>query len=140
MIKALSFFILLLFATNSFTQNVPSNPSTESNTLGIAVKEKNNNKSMQTAPLVSTDEQFSFMNVIMVPEKDLIVMQLKNLNTQDFDIALTDSVGKVIDKTTMLQGSTITYFNTEMLYNGDYFIKIANGKDWLVKRVTVSKK
>ena len=80
------------------------------------------------------------MNVIMVPEKDLIVMQLKNLNTQDFDIALTDSVGKVIDKTTMLQGSTITYFNTEMLYNGDYFIKIANGKDWLVKKVTVSKK
>ena len=130
MMKAMCFFILFLITASAIGQKV----TTESSIYGLA------DKSIATAPKVSTDEQFSFMNVIMVPEKDLIVMQLKNLNTQDFDIALTDSVGKVIDKTTMLQGSTISYFNTEMLYNGDYFIKIANGKDWLVKKVTVSKK
>jgi len=89
---------------------------------------------------IDTDNtQTSFMNVFVVPEKELIVIQIKNLNTQDLEVTLLDSMNKEIKKTMLYQASTIAYFETQTLYSGDYVIKISDGVSSIRKKITLNK-
>ena len=85
------------------------------------------------------DDQRSGIKVFVVPEKELIVIQCNNLLTEDLTILLFDSSGLQIKKTEMYQGSTIAYFDTQTFYSGEYVIKISNGKEWLIKNITLTK-
>ena len=90
--------------------------------------------------LFSTEEEIDdYLTVYTVPDKELIVVQWKNLNIVDMEIVLTDASEKVIHKTILYKGSTIAYFETQTLYKGDYFIKISDGKNWLRKKISLIK-
>ena len=90
--------------------------------------------------LFSTEEEIDdYLTVYTVPDKELIVVQWKNLNTVDMEIVLTDASEKVIHKTILYKGSTIAYFETQTLYKGDYFVKISDGKNWLRKKISLIK-
>jgi hypothetical protein len=54
-------------------------------------------------------------------------------------VSLLDIAGKVINKTTIKQGSTIAYFDTRTLYAGTYFVKISNGVNSITKTVLIAK-
>jgi len=83
--------------------------------------------------------QPELMNVFVAPEKELIVVQWKNLNTENRDVILVDSLGKTIQKTTLYQGSTIAYFDTQTLYSGNYEIRIPDGNIFLSRKLILHK-
>ena len=79
------------------------------------------------------------MNVFVAPEKELIVIQIKNLNTQNLEITLLDATEKELKKTFLNTASTIAFFETDTLYNGDYVIKISDGISSIRKKITLNK-
>lgn len=79
------------------------------------------------------------MMVYPNPASDLAAVQLNNLNKEDVMVELYDIKGALIQKTTIYQGSTIAYFDTRKLYNGEYIIKIYNGKEVLNKKILIEK-
>ena len=95
--------------------------------------------SIKTFSSEIADSQSDFMNVFVVPEKELIVIQIKNLNTSDLEIKLFDASGDELKKTFLYKASTIAFFDTQTLYNGDYLIKISDGISSLEKKIMLNK-
>jgi hypothetical protein len=62
------------------------------------------------------------------PASDLIAVQLKDILRNEVRLELFDATGKLVQNTSIYQGSTIGYFDTRTLYDGQYFVKISNGK------------
>ncbi|MBI3233478.1 MAG: YHYH protein [Bacteroidetes bacterium] len=58
------------------------------------------------------------------PASDLVAVQLGNLAKENIQVELFDITGKSIQRTTLYQGSTIVYFDTQTLYNGEYIIRL----------------
>jgi hypothetical protein len=48
------------------------------------------------------------------------------LNKSDLNAELFDITGKSVIKNTLLQGSTISFFDVSTLYSGIYFLKVGN--------------
>jgi hypothetical protein len=51
---------------------------------------------------------------------------MKNLVNQNVKVALIDVSGKIVTEATILQGSSIGYIDTSILYQGVYFLKVYN--------------
>jgi len=64
-------------------------------------------------------------------------VQLSNLSKQNVNIQLYDMLGKEIQSTVIYQGSTIAYFDTRTLYNGQYLIKTISNENVITKTVTI---
>jgi hypothetical protein len=56
------------------------------------------------------------------------MVQVNSLLAKDLEISLIDISGKLIDKKTIFQGSTIAYFDVSTLYKGIYFLKTNTGQ------------
>jgi len=72
------------------------------------------------------------------PASDLLIIQMLDLNVEDLSVELFDVQGKLVAQTTLLQGSTIAYFDIQTLYAGQYLVKISNGKTIATHKVTVA--
>jgi hypothetical protein len=81
----------------------------------------------------------SEFNIFAANNQDLIVIQRKTLNKDNLEVKLFDLNGKLIEKTFLYQGSTIAFFDTKKLYNGEYFIHINNGNEIFKGKVIVIK-
>jgi hypothetical protein len=81
------------------------------------------------------------LNVVIYPNpaSDLVAVQLNDLSKQDIQVELYDMMGKFVQSTTIYQGSTIAYFDTRILYNGDYVVRIHDGADIISKKISVLK-
>ncbi len=71
------------------------------------------------------------------PASEFIAVQLSNLSKQNVNIKLYDMLGKEIQSTVIYQGSTIAYFDTRTLYNGQYLIKIISNEKVINKTVGI---
>lgn len=60
------------------------------------------------------------------PASNLVAVQLNNVSQENFIVTLYDLSGKLIQQTALYQGSTIAYFDTQMLNSGTYLVNIAN--------------
>lgn len=78
----------------------------------------------------SIDEQITLekISVYPNPSNDVLMVQINSLLTKDLEISLIDINGKLIDKKTIFQGSTIAYFDVSTLYKGIYFLKTNAGQ------------
>jgi Leucine-rich repeat (LRR) protein len=79
------------------------------------------------------------IKVIPNPATDLVAIQLLGLANSDILIELLDLTGRKIQTSTILQGSTIAYFDTSKLYNGEYIVKISNGESLISKKLMIVK-
>ena len=81
-------------------------------------------------PSTSIDEQITLekISVYPNPSNDILMVQVNGLLAKDLEISLVDFNGKLIDKKTIFQGSTIAYFDVSTLYNGIYFLKTNAGQ------------
>ncbi len=82
------------------------------------------------------------MNITVFPNptSDLIAIQIKDLVKENYEVSLFDMTGKLLDKTTLFQGSTIVYFDTKTLYSGDYFVTlISKSGSKILKKVSILK-
>jgi hypothetical protein len=76
-----------------------------------------------TSELVENELDFS---VFPNPSNDLLIVQVNGLNKSDLNAELFDITGKSVIKNTLLQGSTISFFDVSTLYSGIYFLKVGN--------------
>lgn len=79
------------------------------------------------------------VNIFPNPATDLIAIQIKDLVKENYEVVLYDVTGKVIEKKTLYQGSTIVYFDTKTLYSGVYFVKIIVGDSVINKKIIIEK-
>jgi hypothetical protein len=78
------------------------------------------------------------LSIFPNPTNDMVVIQSYSPVVSDLEIELFDLNGKLILKDTLKQGSTMCYLNLETLYSGIYFVKIADNKDSITKKVVIS--
>lgn len=64
------------------------------------------------------------VNIFPNPVTDLIAIQMLDLVKENYEVELHDITGRLVDRTTLLQGSTIVYFDTKTIYAGEYFITL----------------
>ncbi len=80
------------------------------------------------------------VKIFYAEKSELIVIQSIGLNKDNLTIQLIDQNGKFIQETILYQGSTLAYFDTQTLYNGDYTIKIIGPTGTSIENVTIKKK
>jgi hypothetical protein len=73
------------------------------------------------------------------PATDLVALQVKNLVKENLTLQLMDMTGRIIQSTEIHAGSTIAYFDTQLLYAGEYVVKISSNSATVTKKLTVVK-
>jgi hypothetical protein len=101
------------------------------------------NESVTTyIPVVGVaDNELDKLNITVFPNpaSDLVAVQFGTVSQTDFDVILSDIDGKLVQKTKILQGSTMAHFDTRTLYSGEYVITIQNGNTMLSKKILIVK-
>ena len=95
----------------------------------------------QYIPSISSmNELQTDLNAIITypnPASDLIAIQLNGLNRKDIPLQMFDLKGKLIMSSKIVQGSTIAFFDTRTIYNGEYLIAIGEENMRITKKVVV---
>ena len=82
---------------------------------------------IQYLPSASSINEDAFnindISIFPNPAADLIAIQLNGLNKKDVPVYLYDLKGRLLLSSVIVQGSTLTYFDTRTLYDGEYIIK-----------------
>jgi hypothetical protein len=73
------------------------------------------------------------------PSNDFIAVQYVGLNTENLTLELIDVTGKIVQKTTLNQGSAIAYLDTKTIYAGTYLVKITGANGALTKKIVITK-
>ena len=73
------------------------------------------------------------------PSSELIAIQINGLVQEDFIIELVSLGGKILDSTKINKGSTVAFFNTQLLYGGTYMVVISSGENRLTKKLVIFK-
>jgi hypothetical protein len=90
-----------------------------------------------TSSISNTDLEDVNINIYPNPANDIIAIQWNDINTENKRVELFDALGKLVQSTILLQGSTITHFDTRTLYNGMYEVKISDNKSSITKKVMI---
>ena len=90
--------------------------------------------------LANADFNLSKINVKIYPNpaQEFIAIQA-DMQENNLDITLIDELGKTIQTTQILQGSTLAIMDLTSVYNGIYFVKVANGKDDKTYKIIVNR-
>ena len=85
------------------------------------------------------DVNASDLNLLTYPNPadDLLAIQWKSVNKQNSTIELFDIQGKLIQTTTLYQGSSVAYFDTRSLYDGEYIVRMAIGDQFITKKIII---
>ena len=94
---------------------------------------------VSTAGVFDSKMDENKVSVFPNPASDIIAIQLKGLTTEHVSVELYDIVGKLVQKSAINQGSTITYLDTKTLYEGTYFVKIISNNSVITKKVIITK-
>jgi hypothetical protein len=90
-----------------------------------------------TTAVANTAQAQPVINIFPNPTADMVAIQLMNMTTENIDIELYDMTGRMVQKTTIYQGSTIAYFDTKTLYNGEYIVRIPTKEGVIAKKVSI---
>lgn len=75
--------------------------------------------------------------VIVSENAEFIAVQLKGLLSKELSVKLVSLDGKVIATSQIHQGQTISYLQTQNLYNGIYLVVITDGDSRIEKKVEI---
>mgnify|MGYP005666365017 CR=1 FL=1 len=73
------------------------------------------------------------------PVADLLAVQVNDLAAEDFQVELFDLSGRLIKASRINKGSTITYIDTQTIYEGTYVVKVSSGKYSFSDKVIIAK-
>ena len=71
------------------------------------------------------------------PTQDIIAIQSDKVLLLDMQAELIDAGGKVVELKIFVQGTYICYFDTSILYNGIYTIRIYNSQESKIFKVVI---
>jgi len=74
---------------------------------------------------ILTELNDALIKIFSNPISEVLVIQLVDINTENLNVELFDLNGKQIAKTQLLQGSTLAYFDTKLIYSGTYVVRIS---------------
>ncbi len=77
------------------------------------------------------------VSVFPNPTADLVAVQLLGLVEQDYVVSLMDASGRQLRQQYIRTGQTITYFDTQTLYRGVYFVRIAGSQGEVTRKIVV---
>jgi len=94
-----------------------------------------------TGTTAISELDFEQLNITVFPNpsSDLIAIQINDLVKEDFQVDLLDMAGRVIQSSQIQKGTTIAYFDVQTVYEGVYFVRIANGKLSTSKKIIITK-
>ncbi len=92
-----------------------------------------------SSSLSHIENQFLEVNIYPNPASDLIAVQYVGLNQENLRLELLDLSGRLIHMTTLLQGTTIAYFDTQTIYSGLYYVRVIGSKGIGTKKIMVAK-
>ncbi|MFN5416015.1 MAG: YHYH protein [Flavobacteriia bacterium] len=73
------------------------------------------------------------------PASDIVAVQIPSAMKENYAVSLYDMSGKLIQSTTLIQGSTIAHFDTRTLYSGEYVIEISTEAGKITKKIVLEK-
>lgn len=73
------------------------------------------------------------------PASNLIAVQVGHLVSGDLNADLTDINGKILKTNKINKGQTITYFDTQTLYEGIYFVKISDQEHFSTHKIVIKR-
>ena len=79
------------------------------------------------------------ISVFPNPANDIVAVQSDGLTTSDLKVELFDMSGRLMQTSSIFQGSTIAYFDTRTLYSGEYIIKVSSDTELSVKKLILTK-
>jgi hypothetical protein len=90
--------------------------------------------------LENADFNLSDLNIKVYPNpaQEFIAIQT-DIQEKDLEVTLIDVLGKQLQTQKIVQGSTLCIFDLSAVYNGTYFIKIANNKTDKTVKIIVNK-
>lgn len=77
------------------------------------------------------------VSVFPNPVSDLLVVQCSLAGRSDRKAVLTDMTGRVVAEQTIPAGSTMCYFNVEVLYKGMYIVTVEDGLYKTSSKITI---
>ncbi len=89
-----------------------------------------------------TAENYSdelILSIFPNPASDFVGVQMSGLLKENVRMELYDISGRLIQKSMLNQGSTISYFDTRTLYAGEYFVRIYTNSEVISKKLSVVK-
>ena len=92
-------------------------------------------------PTTALNEGIKGLDVTVFPNpsSEIIAIQVNDMVRESMEVALYDMMGKLIQTTTLNQGSTIAFFDARKLYDGEYVVTISNGNEIVSKKVMIAK-
>ena len=68
----------------------------------------------------------------------MLAVQINKVQSVDLHLQLLDINGRLVQQSTIYQGSTLAYFDTRTLYDGEYIVKLSDGKQVHTEKVIVA--
>ena len=90
-----------------------------------------------TSGIAAQTESSIILNAFPNPSADFVAVQVGQLVASDLSVDVFDLTGRLVQRSEIAQGSTITYVDTRTLYNGDYVIKVYNDSIALSQKITI---
>lgn len=86
---------------------------------------------------ITTAGELPAVNIFPNPAADYIAVQIGNMTNENVAVDLYDITGRALQHTTLYQGSTIAYFDTKTLYNGNYIVRLKTSAGTISKQVAI---
>ena len=93
-----------------------------------------------TTTLASNTFENSDFKVTIAPNpaSEFIAIQTP-MAQNDMDVYLINELGQIVKTSTILQGSTLCVIETDTIYNGIYFVKVANANESKTIKIIIKK-
>lgn len=92
-----------------------------------------------TTGITDNKEEELSIKIFPNPASDLVAVQLNTMAKENIVAQLYDITGKLMQTSTVYQGSTIAYFDTRTFYSGHYLVKITDGNTVVNKKIELIK-
>ena len=86
------------------------------------------------------DESFASNLALTIHQNsELLVVQYKGIVKRDIDIVMYAMDGKQVSANKLYSGQTLSYIDLQALYEGTYIVRISDGTNTEVKKITVQR-
>jgi hypothetical protein len=92
-----------------------------------------------TAGITQSELDQLTIQLVPNPASEIVAIQVKGLVDENLSVSLIDLTGRVISTQQIYAGSTITYFDTQTVYAGEYIVSIASKMGITHKKLLVVK-
>lgn len=92
-----------------------------------------------TNGLTQTELENLKIDLFPNPASDLVAIQVNGLVKENLQVELIDLTGRTVLEKVIPAGSTIAFFDTQVLFSGDYIVRIKTSDSAITKKLLIVK-